>query len=74
VSWKISKVLFFVQGSDWLAKLAGDWEAAGDECGEGVRRVILRFFLTAIFFGCALLSIRILMDLQLSAGSLSRWA
>jgi len=39
-----------VQGSDWLAKLAGDWEAAGDECGEGVRRVILRFFLTAIFF------------------------
>jgi hypothetical protein len=38
--------LFLVQGSDWLAKLAGDWEAAGEECGEGVRRVILRFFLT----------------------------
>jgi hypothetical protein len=52
-----------MQGSDWLAKLAGDWEAAGDECGEGVRRVILRFFY-GNFLCCAVLSIQILMDLQ----------
>lgn len=32
-----------MKGSDWLAKLAGDWEAAAAGCGEGVRRVVLRY-------------------------------
>jgi len=29
-------------GTDWLAKLATDWEAATQDCGDNVRKVILR--------------------------------
>jgi len=30
------------QGSDWLAELSGEWEAAARNCGEGTRTVIIR--------------------------------